>query len=54
VGVWLVVAESDWVHVWNLPNRVILASVKEPAVNQILLVDKERRMLTVRYGHRDK
>jgi hypothetical protein len=46
--VWLVVAESDCVHVWNLPNRVILASFQEPAVHQLMLVDKERRLLTVR------
>ena len=43
-----VVAESDCVDVWNLPNRVILASLPDPAVIQMMLVDRERRLLTIR------
>jgi hypothetical protein len=43
-----VIAESDCVDVWNLPNRVILASLPDPAVIQMMLVDRERRLLTIR------
>jgi hypothetical protein len=43
-----VIAESDCVDVWNLPNRVILASLPDPTVIQMMLVDRERRLLTIR------
>ena len=43
----LVLAESDYVYVWNFPYRAILSCNSELDVKEIMLTKDERRFLTV-------
>ena len=42
----LIVAESDYLYIWNFPHRAILSASSEPDVKQILFTSDEKRFLT--------